>query len=54
MVTSPSAINLCAVSNGLSVSTFDTTKGNYSFTSKDLIAYPPGTYTFRITVTIEA
>ena len=50
----PSSINLCAVSNGLSISTFDTTNGNYSFTSRDFVTYKPGTYTFQITITIEA
>ena len=50
----PSSINLCFVSNGLSVSSFDTTNGNYSFTSRDFMTYKSGTYKFQITITIEA
>jgi hypothetical protein len=54
MAASTPGINLCAVSNGLSSSTFSATTGNYSFTTTDSTTYPPGTYNFEITLTIGA
>ena len=46
------AVDICNVADGLgTVATFSPTDGSYSFASKDIVNYPPGTYTMQITGT---
>jgi hypothetical protein len=49
--------NLCdlpltSVGGANSLVNFDTANGMYSFTSNDMVTFPPGAYNFEITVTI--
>ena len=42
--------DLCSISDGSTIGTFNTATGDYSFQSTDVINYPAGIYHFEITV----
>ena len=41
--------DMCSITDGDTVATFDPITGDYTFTSYDMANYPPGSYTFTIT-----
>jgi hypothetical protein len=47
-----STINICAVNNGSSVSTFNTATGGYTLVTQDAQTYPPGVYNVEIVITV--
>ena len=46
--------DICSITDGDTVATFDSSTGNYEFTSIDMASYPAGVYTFTITGTVGA
>ena len=46
--------DICSITDGDTVATFDSITGDYTFTSYDMANYPPGAYTFTITGTVGA
>ena len=46
--------DLCDITDGDTVGSFDTSNGSYSFKSYDLIDYPQGQYTFEFTLVVGA
>ena len=46
--------DICSITDGDTVATFDSSTGNYEFTSIDMANYPAGPYTFTITGSVGA
>jgi hypothetical protein len=47
-----STINICAVNNGSSVSTFNTATASYTLVTQDAQTYPPGVYNVEVVITV--
>ncbi len=46
--------DICSISDGATVASFDSVTGNYEFKSIDMANYPAGAYVFTITGTVGA
>ena len=51
-ITMGSRTDLCSIDDGSTTAIFDSTTGNYQFSSTDMANYLPGTYVYKITGTI--